>query len=76
MRRNSTVIRVLRLRRRLYGLAYCPSPRALAKEFSVTERTMYRDLDALAEAGEPVPRRAKNDNAALGGRGPSAQAKP
>lgn len=66
--RSEGVRRVLALHHRLARCRYCPSIVELAKEFGVTARTIYRDLDLLQEVGYPVPRRYKDDrvNAAGG----------
>jgi predicted DNA-binding transcriptional regulator YafY len=36
---------------------YMPSPKVLARGLNVSERTVIRDLNALDEAGWPMPRR-------------------
>jgi predicted DNA-binding transcriptional regulator YafY len=36
---------------------YMPSPRVIARGLNVSVRTVIRDLNALQEAGWPMPRR-------------------
>ena len=53
--RHTTVVRILRLAKRLEGCRFTPPLTQLADEFSVCARTIRRDLYALEEAGWPVP---------------------
>lgn len=53
--RNATLIRTLRLARRLHGVHRSPRLAVLADELNVTTRTIRRDIDALEVAGWPLP---------------------
>lgn len=55
--RNVTLLRILRLAKRLRGVRQLPVLRALAEELGVNERTLRRDIYALEETGwiQPPP---------------------
>lgn len=53
--RNESIRRVLSLARRLEGLRYAPSLQALAVEFQVNKRTVYRDLELLESLDFKLP---------------------
>lgn len=53
--RNAQLVRVLLLAKRLQYLRQQPSLTELARYYNVHTRTIRRDLEALEEAGWPVP---------------------
>lgn len=57
MSRGQSLIRVLKLARRLERVKTCPMLQVLAEEFKVHPRTIRRDLEALEQAGWRVPQR-------------------
>lgn len=59
--RGHTLVRVLSLWREIDGRRQCPRVRELADQFGVSKRTIYRDLEALEDAGYPVPLRYEED---------------
>lgn len=54
--RGGSLLRVLRLLRRVEGARYAPPLADLAREFEVSDRTIRRDLELLEEAGFAVPK--------------------
>lgn len=53
--RGAALVRALKLMRRLEGCRTAPALKVLANEFAVHERTIRRDLEAIEEAGWPLP---------------------
>lgn len=53
--RNAGLIRTLALAKRVRGVPRLSSLEHLAQEFNVCTRTIYRDLEALRDAGWNVP---------------------
>ena len=55
--RSRLIVRLARLILYLNGRRYMPDPQVLAAQLGVSERTLYRDLAALEEAGAILPKR-------------------
>jgi predicted DNA-binding transcriptional regulator YafY len=59
--RNKIARRLAALLKALHGRRFMPTMAELSRELGASERTVYRDLAALEEAGFQLPRRINDD---------------